>query len=545
MNPRFLVKHSSTGDEFEFELRDTETRIGRSLKQNDLVLNDHKVSRQHAIVRRSGSSSLLADLKSGNGTFVNGRRIVEISLSPGDAIAIGDYVLTFSDVSRDTTAIQFDSQPLGDTLMLRSPDQIVSRLGRRPGALSLSAQPVPQPTAENLEALRKKAETLTHLYELSRVLSSVFSLAEIFKRVSDMLFRLTPSDRFIVLLKAPQSGKLSPFVTEFREPGSRQAGETISISQTVLDRVLSEKVSLLSLDTKADERLAHAPSILIYQIRSVMCAPLLGKTGVLGVIYVDCQERMKMLGTDDLDLLNALAVETSMAVDNAMTHEQLLKEALARAAYARFMPRHVVDEILANPSALSLGGNNQAVTLLFSDVREFTSMSEGLPPEIVVQVLNRYFAEMTPIIFQHQGLLDKYMGDGLMALFGVPYETQEAAANAASAAVAMQHRLLKLNREFADRGLPEIEVGIGINTGIVTVGYIGSEQRTDYTAIGDAVNLAARFEKLAQPQQILIGQSTLEAIGDRFPIRACGNTRVKGKSDPVPTFEVLWKEIEG
>jgi adenylate cyclase len=234
-----------------------------------------------------------------------------------------------------------------------------------------------------------------------------------------------------------------------------------------------------------------------------------------------------------------------MAVDNAMTHEQLLKEALARAAYARFMPRHVVDEILANPNALSLGGNNQAVTLLFSDVREFTSMSEGLPPETVVQLLNRYFAEMTPIIFQYQGLLDKYMGDGLMALFGVPYETQEAAANAVSAAVSMQHRLSQLNREFASRGLPEIEIGIGINTGIVTVGYIGSEQRTDYTAIGDAVNLAARFEKLAQAQQILIGQSTLEAIGGRFPIRVCGDTRVKGKSDPVPTFEVLWKEIEG
>jgi adenylate cyclase len=161
-----------------------------------------------------------------------------------------------------------------------------------------------------------------------------------------------------------------------------------------------------------------------------------------------------------------------------MTHEQLLKEALARAAYGRFMPRHVVDEILANPNSLSLGGNNQPVTMLFSDVRGFTSMSGGLPPETVVQLLNRYFAEMTPIVFQHQGLLDKYMGDGLMALFGVPYEIPEAAVNAVSAAVSMQHRLSQLNLEFEERGLLEIEIGIGINTGIVTVGYIGSEQRT-------------------------------------------------------------------
>jgi len=545
MNPRLLVKHSGTGDEFEFEPKSTETRIGRLLEQNDLVLNDQKVSRQHAILRRSGNSFVLEDLKSRNGTLVNGRRIVEVSLSPGDVIAIGDCVLTFSDGSSATASIQFDSEPLGNTLMLRSPDQIVPHLALRDGALSLSAKPAPQvPPDNNLEALRKKAETLTHLYELSRVLSSVLSLTEIFKRVSNMLFRLTPSDRFIVLLKDPQTGALSPFVTEFREPARQEPGETISISRTVLDRVVAEKVSLLSLDTKADERLAHAPSILMQQIRSVMCAPLLGKRGVLGAIYLDCQERLKMLGTDDLDLLNALAVETSMAVDNAMTHEQLLKEALARAAYGRFMPRHVVDEILANPNALSLGGNNQHVTMLFSDVRGFTAMSGGLPPETVVQLLNRYFAEMTPIIFQHQGLLDKYMGDGLMALFGVPYEIQEAAVNAVSAAVSMQQRLSQLKREFQERGLPEIEIGIGINTGIVTVGYIGSEQRTDYTAIGDAVNLASRFEKLAQAQQILIGQSTLEAIGGRFPIRACGETRVKGKSDPVSAYEVLWKEME-
>src|SRR5207247_2041040 len=299
----------------------------------------------------------------------------------------------------------------------------------------------------DIETLRKKAETLTHLYELSQILNSLFSLGEIFEKVSQMLFRLTPAGRFIVLLKNPQSGELSPFVTEFREPQPLQPNENISISKTVLDRVLSERVSLLSLDAQADERLAQALSIRMQQVRSVMCAPLLGKSGVLGVIYLDCQERLKMFSTDDLDLLNALAVETSMAVDNAITHEQLLKEALARAAYGRFMPRHVVDEILANPNALNLGGNNQVVTTLFSDVRGFTAMSGNLPPETVVRLLNRYLREMTPIIFEHQGLLDKYMGDGLMALFGVPYEGQDAAAEAVSAAISMQRRVFKLNCE--------------------------------------------------------------------------------------------------
>jgi adenylate cyclase len=357
-----------------------------------------------------------------------------------------------------------------------------------------------------------------------------------------MLFRLTPSDRFVVVLKDSQSGELSPFITELRDPYSQRRGEKISISRTVLDRVLSEKVSLLSLDAQADERLAPALSIALQHVRSVMCAPLLAKNRALGVLYLDCRELVNTFSTDDLDLLNAIAVTTSMAVDNALTHDQLLKEALARAAYGRFMPHHVIDEILKNPGTLSLGGNNQLVTVLFSDVRGFTAISGSLPPETVVQLLNRYFAEMTPIIFEHHGVLDKYMGDGLMALFGVPYEDQDGARNAVSAAIVMQRRIVKLNEELEARGLPAIQIGVGINTGRVTVGYIGTEQRTDYTAIGDAVNLSARFEKLAQGQQILIGQSTFEAIGENLPTRACGEVQVKGKNEPVQVHEVIWKE---
>jgi adenylate cyclase len=154
---------------------------------------------------------------------------------------------------------------------------------------------------------------------------------------------------------------------------------------------MAERMSLLSFDTQSDERFSAAQSIVMQNISSVMCAPLLGKDGVLGVIYVDCRERLKLLREDDLDLLNAVAAETSIAVDNALSHKRLVKEELARAKYRRFMPAHVVDEILANPMGM-LGGANCCVTVLFSDIRGFTSMSEQLNPEIVVQILNEYFA---------------------------------------------------------------------------------------------------------------------------------------------------------
>jgi len=229
-------------------------------------------------------------------------------------------------------------------------------------------------------------------------------------------------------------------------------------------------------------------------------------------------------------------------VDNALTHKRLLREELARAKYRRFMPPHVVDEILANPDTLNLGGTNSFITALFSDIRGFTSMSERLTPQDVVQILNEYFADMTPIVFEHQGLLDKFMGDGLMALFGVPYAREDAASNAVIAAIEMQRRMIRVNEDLTALGLSEIAIGIGINTGTATVGYIGSRDRTDYTAIGDTVNLAARLEKQAGAGQIIISRFTFEALSQEFPVRPCDQIRVKGKAEPVQIYEVLWKE---
>jgi adenylate cyclase len=440
--------------------------------------------------------------------------------------------------------ISYENQAIGGTLFLRKPSELTTGLPQ----LDKSAMAVGDPNAESLysyiETLRKKAETLSRIYELNQMLGADFSLEAIFTKVSEMVFRLTPADRFLVLLKDAETGELNRAATEFRNPERAKAGGEITISRTVVDRVLQERVSLLSLDTTADQRLVSAKSIIMQNIRSVMCAPLLGKNGPLGVIYVDCIEQMKILREDDLDLLNAVAAEASIAVDNAITHKQLVREELARAKYRRFMAPHVVDEILKNPDALNLGGTNSCVTMLFSDVRGFTTMSENLEPEKVVQVLNEYFADMTPIVFEHRGMLDKYMGDGMMALFGVPLQCPDAATNAVSAAIAMQRRMEWVNRDLQSIGMSEISIGIGINTGTVTVGYIGSEERTDYTAIGDAVNLAARLEKQAQAGQIIISRSTRDAIGDRFPVRPAGEVFVKGKALSVQIYEVLWQEAE-
>ena len=541
MASKLVVTDTRTDLTFDFQLTRAETRIGRAGDRSDLVLDDGQVSRVHAVVKRTANGYMLVDLDSANGTWIDDRRVKEKALADGDSFTISKYTFEFK-AGGGTTSINYENQAIGGTVFMRKPDELVGSVPKLDRTAMAGADPS-APLYTYVQSLLKKAETLSRIYELNQMLSGDFALEAIFKKVSEMVFRLTPADRFLVLLRDADTGELNRAATEFRNPAHVTTGE-ITISRTVVDRVLEERVSLLSLDTKLDQRLVSAQSIIMQNIRSVMCAPLLGKSVALGVIYVDCTEPMKILREDDLDLLNAVAAEASIAVDNAITHKQLVREELARAKYRRFMAPHVVDEILKNPDALNLGGTNSCVTMLFSDVRGFTSMSENLEPEKVVQVLNEYFADMTPIVFEHRGMLDKYMGDGLMALFGVPLQCEDAATNAVAAAIAMQRRMEAVNRDLRSMGLSDIAIGIGINTGTVTVGYIGSEERTDYTAIGDAVNLAARLEKQAQAGQIIISRSTRDIIGDHFPVRPAGEVYVKGKAHVVQIFEVLWNEAQ-
>ena len=221
-----------------------------------------------------------------------------------------------------------------------------------------------------------------------------------------------------------------------------------------------------------------------------------------------------------------------------------LREVEVRTAYSRFSPAHVVEELLKNPEKLTLGGANHVATVLFADVRGFTRISALMDPEDIVGVLNDYFGEMTEIIFQHGGTLDKYMGDGLMAVFGAPYSGLDDAVKAVRTAVAMQTRMQGLKGQFGSgkQGGIALGIGIGMNTGIVTVGYVGSMRRFDYTAIGDTVNMAARLESNAPAGEIYIARNTFSELNGLFP---CDDLRVmvKGRDEPLDCHRVLWRQL--
>jgi adenylate cyclase len=213
--------------------------------------------------------------------------------------------------------------------------------------------------------------------------------------------------------------------------------------------------------------------------------------------------------------------------------------------FSRYVSKDVFDQLMADPTKARLGGARRTMTVLFSDIRGFTTFSEKGEPEAIVQQLNEYFSRMVHVVFEHRGTLDKFVGDAVMALFGAPLDDPEHAEHAVQAALAMLKELEELNRRWAAEGRPTLAIGVGVNTGDMVAGNIGSETVMSYTVIGDAVNLGSRLESLNKQYgtSVIVSDSTRERLKGRYDIRALGDVVVKGKSQPVAIFEV--KEATG
>jgi adenylate cyclase len=531
----------------------TACTIGRA-PDNTVVLDDPRASRYHAHVNQADNGTFtIVDgavingqlRRSANKVFINGEPRFEQQLKNGDRITIGASTLRFEQpVEERTTDVRYDDKPLGHTQLLISANDVMSTVLRSKEEIPVAAQ-----RDKVLEALQRKANILTALYEMSKTLGSVFDLNAIFEKATDIIFRSTPADRVVALLAEGgnngDDANLTPIAVRARDNKLEAHARKLSIGRTITRKVMRERVALLSQDAASDEQFAGVDSIVSQGVRSTICAPLMAESRVHGALYADRLDPFAAFKPDDLELISAVAAQTAIAVENARAHERLAREEVARANYSRFLPEYVVKQMLENPESFKLGGVSQTITILFADIRGFTRISEHAPPEKIVSLLNRYFSAMTDIIFAHGGTLDKYLGDGLMALFGAPTATPDDASNALNAAVAMQRRLLGINRELRDEGFSEIGVGMGLHTGEVVVGYIGSERRSEYTAIGDTVNTSSRLESNAQGGEILISDATAKAARSRYKLKPREAIMVKNRQQPVMLWEVDWQKASG
>jgi adenylate cyclase len=539
--PRLLITDPAQQTQI-FEIASPTVGIGRAAS-NDLVLDHPSVSRHHArLSALPGDTVLLNDLGSLNGIFVNGAQVQEHRMAEGDVIHIGMFELKYELGREKAVHVETGAATAPDLVQLAAPDLRTALRSPQDAGLA-PAPPAASVSPQRLAELERENRLLKLLLGVGKTLSSALQLEDVMHRVMELVFQMENVERGFVMLYDERGG-FKPAVLMYKDERLKKDPRGVALSRTMIQRVMTEHLPLLILDVEGDERFSSSESLRLSGIRSAMCAPLIFKDRVFGLFYVDCLSKPYAFSKEELGIFAVIAAEAAISFDSARSHEELSRRALERKALERFLSPAIVEKILANPHEVHLGGENQSATILFSDIRGFTRMSEKMEPAQVVELLNEYFSEMTEIIFENGGTLDKYLGDGIMALFGAPIARVDDAERAVKTAIEMQRALDGLNRQWLARGQPRLEAGVGINTGAVTAGNIGSAQRMDYTVIGDAVNLASRLCALAQGGQILVSDSTFSQLSQVLAARRLEPLRVKGRETPVDVYEIQWIEAE-
>ncbi len=513
----FRLTYSDGSQAQMFLLPEGDTLVGRSQVCN-LVIADPSASRRHARFEVKDGRCFVEDLGSSAGTFKNGEVITHAELRDGDVVSLGQVQLTVREPAPEQVALSGMHSFTNATVTLP-----IDRFAA-PRPLGTDAN------ARNIDGNRFVAM----LADVSCELVRSTSLSQILDRIIALTFEMTHADRAFLMLMDEPSGELVPQVARCRD-GSPAHGATIS--RTIAGTVFKERVALLASDAQLDSRFEASDSILLQDIRSCMCAPLWHDTEVIGILYVDNPESSRF-SAGDLNLFTTLSNYAAVAIQHARLAARLMEERRQRERLQRYHSPRVIERILEGESETdtSLIAQERQISVLFADIVGFTTMSEQMTPPEVAQLLNQFFEAMIDVIFAHEGTLDKFIGDAILATFGAALPQEDHAVRCVRAALDMRAALAAFN---AKRDQPELRMRIAINSGPALVGDIGSPRRREFTVLGDVVNTASRLESgVAQPDQIIISAATYQLIKDEIQARALGSVNLRGRSGPVDIYEV-------
>jgi adenylate cyclase len=512
-----------SGDERqEFELAAFNS-IGRH-PDNTIQILDRIISKEHAQIQRGPDGRfLLRDLRSLNGTFLRGERIGDHMLADGDEVTMGSTRLVF----QDKPAVE---EPMHRVTI--APGLTESHIRQRIQASTGDFARENQIT--DIAQLRRDYERLRIGHELARAVGSELDLEKLLPKILDKAFELVGADRGAILLKDDKGEMVARYVKTRTGRGDMN----IVLSRTVLAEVTTNRAAVLSSDATMDSRFSGAHSIIMQGIRSTMTVPLLHSNELLGIMHLDSLFTSNAFTEKDLQICTGMAAQAAVAIQNARLASRIEKEAQTRAQISRLIPQSVVEQVVKGELVIEKGGRVNEITMLFSDIRGFTTMSDGRPPVEVVNTLNEYFEVMVDILFEYKGTLDKFVGDEIIGLFGAPIALDDSPFKAVACALAMLSALEEFNRTRAAEKQSPIRIGIGINTGNVITGAIGSTRALQYTAIGDAMNVASRLVNLASAGEVIISEHTHRYVADRVVAEALPPVKVKGKAEELRVFRV-------
>ncbi len=389
-----------------------------------------------------------------------------------------------------------------------------------------------------LQEMQRRNKELALVNQISRLFSSSLDLDQVLQTTLTEIQRVLNAFSTSVWLLDEEADEL--VCKEMIGPGREELiGLRLPAGEGITGWVAQHGESLVSPDIYADPRHHQSGSPPDEQSpRSMLSVPLQVTGSVVGVLNV-VDPAINHFSESDLRFVEPIASAAATAIENARLYTSVQqRNRLIRTTFGRYLSDEIVQTILETPDGMTLGGEEQTVTIMMTDIRGFTAICERLPAEQVVAMLNQYFDVMTDMIFRYQGTIDEFMGDGILVMFGAPVRRDDDAQRAVACAVEMQLAMEEVNRRNREAGFPEIQIGIGIHTGEVVVGNLGSHQRMKYGLVGHNINLTARIESYTVGGQILISEDTRKICGDLLRIENSLDVIPKGVTEPMTIYDI-------
>jgi adenylate cyclase len=539
----YLIQNPEAPNPKIHELRLGSNTIGREI-DNSIVLTDTSLSRHHAQITITDDRVVITDLGSLNHTYINEVKIDRCELNDRDLVRCGSVIFEFVQALGSSPPEPPRQDDSNLSIIRRfSPEQIRVEIQdllhqdtsvNQGSVLRLRQQDTNQRAVDKLKIL----------LEVSKQLSSPEEPDRLLEKILDLLFEIVYVDRAIILMVNEETGQLEHKAVK-SQPGI--AIDDQFYSTKITNWVHQNGDAILSSDARIDQRFSDSESILRQAIHASMCVPLKPREEVIGVLYADNLSQTNIYSQEDLEFLTGLVNQAAIAVENAKLYKKMQAEAVMRTKLESFFPLAVTRKLKEEGN---LGIIDTEVTALFADICSFTQMCSTMEPRQVIDMLNEYFQVMVEdIVFQYEGTLEKYIGDALLAVWGAPYQHADDADRAVKAAIAMQQAVCRLNERWVQQRNLQIQIHIGLNTGKVAAGNIGSEKLLQYATIGDTTNVTSRICSAAKSGEILISQSTLDKLGVQYsypignrtvPIEKIAPVSVKGKDQPLQLYRLLW-----
>lgn len=395
--------------------------------------------------------------------------------------------------------------------------------------------------------LDHKFAEIKALNEITERVNAGMFFDEVLDHVFDTFTKIIPYDRIgVALIEKSKSGdalvraqwnraKYEPVLVNKGYAALLKGSSLEKIADSGEPRIINDLEEYLRENPKSQS----TRMIVKEGIRASLTCPLVARHTAIGFIFFSSLTR-DAYRDQHVALFSQIAGELALTLEKSRAYEDLyLRNEFIKKVFGQYVTNEVAEAVLGSDGPLALGGERRKVTVLMADLRGFTPMSEQLPPEKVVDALNSFLGAMTGIIMKYGGSIDNFIGDAIMAVFGVPVAKQDDVARAVACAIEMQNLMKPVNEEIRLRGLPELMMGIGLSTGEVVAGNIGSEMRIKYSVIGSTVNLAARIESISSGGQIFASQATYNEVKDIVTTAGHLNVKLKGMNQPVAIYEII------